>query len=185
MNRALESDTDAGLRRPLTRIAFGAGQTTVVSGTDSAVNASAELIGATEIAEEFFRHDPPAPLELENAIDAVEADVSRAQRIVARGSVLSADDPTARDIARAAGMPDAGATNLPLDAVELLFQRLASASLGNTAARRGVPSGNTFVAAVLILREFMHHLGFASITIEPDASAAPQAAVRRPRQVEA
>jgi hypothetical protein len=30
----------------------------------------------------------------------------------------------------------------------------------------GLPAGRTFAATLLILREFMHHLGFDSIVIE-------------------
>jgi hypothetical protein len=56
-----------------------------------------------------------------------------------------------------------------LDEVEQLFQRLASASLGNSAARLGLPSGNGFVAATLILRELMHHLGFTWVEFRPES----------------
>ena len=59
-----------------------------------------------------------------------------------------------------------------IEAVERLFQRLASASLGDPMARRGLPTGNRFVATALILREFMHHLGFTSITF-PERAGQP------------
>jgi hypothetical protein len=29
--------------------------------------------------------------------------------------------------------------------------------------RRGLPAGNRFIATLVILREFMHHRGFASV----------------------
>jgi hypothetical protein len=35
---------------------------------------------------------------------------------------------------------------------------------GSTAARQGLPGDAGFAATLLILREFMHHLQFASIT---------------------
>ena len=53
---------------------------------------------------------------------------------------------------------------LTLDSVELLFQRLASASLGHPHAMDGMPAGRE-PAAVLLIREVMHHLGYASIAI--------------------
>jgi hypothetical protein len=50
---------------------------------------------------------------------------------------------------------------LAREAVEHTFQRLASRA-------PGLPAGGEFAAMVLILRELMHHLDFASIVIRLD-----------------
>jgi len=47
--------------------------------------------------------------------------------------------------------------------MEALFQRLASAALGHPGAAAGLPDDLEFVAAALLLRECMHHLGFAAL----------------------
>jgi hypothetical protein len=86
--------------------------------------------------------------------------------VVPTDSSLVLLGPLARQLAQVAGATAGGSSNVSIETVEGLFQRLASESLGNPAARRGLPSGNVFVAGVLILREFMHHLGFESITLE-------------------
>jgi len=51
--------------------------------------------------------------------------------------------------------------------MEKTFDRLASVSLGRPAAHEGLPDSTAFAATLLILREFMHHLKFASLTVKP------------------
>lgn len=53
-----------------------------------------------------------------------------------------------------------------LAVVEQLFQQLAAVAEGRPVASSGLPAGTTFAAALLILREFTHHLAFDSIVIE-------------------
>jgi exopolyphosphatase/pppGpp-phosphohydrolase len=116
-------------------------------------------IGSAATAAVHFRHDPPTGPELEHAIDAVEEEVMRARTLAAGASSLVASGGALREVAVALGAADSAT----LEAVEQLFQRLASSSLGQPAARRGLPEGPRFIATVLILREFMHHLGFTSV----------------------
>lgn len=54
-----------------------------------------------------------------------------------------------------------------MEAVERLFDLLASLSLGRPASSAGIPDTPAFAARLLILREFMHHLGFAEIRYQP------------------
>jgi exopolyphosphatase/pppGpp-phosphohydrolase len=121
-------------------------------------------LGFELTAEAHLRHDPPTPAELERAIETIEDELMRARRALPGGmrQRLLAQGAALNEVARAA---DARA-ELPLDAVERLFQRLASEALGDPSARQGLPAGNQFVASVLILREFMHHLGFTSVRFE-------------------
>ena len=60
------------------------------------------------------------------------------------------------------GMEAPGA--LTRDAVEALFQRLVSRSSGTPVAATRLPPQRDIAAALLILRECMHHLGFDRIS---------------------
>ena len=149
---------------PFTLIDIGTQQTRVMTGFGAAPDATMDLaLGSVATAEQFFKLDPPAPHELESAIDAVEDEVMRARTMIPAQSVFFAGGAALDELGRAAGATGEKEA-IPLEAVEQLFQRLASASLGDPIARRGLPTGNPFAATVLILREFMHHLGFVSIT---------------------
>jgi len=147
-----------------TALDIGDRQTDVVVRRGEIVEARLTLsIGARQLAERIFRHEPPKPAELESAIDAIEDQLRAAVDDVAAESLLLLLGPVVSQLAQVR-LADGSAT-VRLETVESLFQRLASESLGNPAARRGLPAGNAFVAAVLIVREFMHHLGFGSVTI--------------------
>ena len=150
-----------------TELDIGDRQTLVAARGDDASEVQVVLsIGAHHLADDIFRHDPPTPAELEAAIDVVEDQVMTAVDIVTAGSSLVVLGSFAAQIAQACGADGPGSATVDLETIEGLFQRLASESLGNPAARRGLPAGNAFVAGVLILREFMHHHGFGSITID-------------------
>jgi exopolyphosphatase/pppGpp-phosphohydrolase len=127
-------------------------------------------IGSSGIARRFFRHDPPTSLELESAIDAVEDEVMRVRSPFVDGATLVSADPALAELASAADSTTRDDGVLTLDSVELLFQRLASASLGHPRAMDGMPAGPEGAARLLVLRELMHHLGYASIAVvERDA----------------
>jgi hypothetical protein len=138
-----------------TRLEIGAHHTEARTGHEAAKLA----LGWVATPQACFFHDPPTPAELERAIDVVEEEVMRTR--VARPSEpsLRASGDALRDVANAAG----GADRLSLDTVEQMFQRIASVSLGDPSAGRGLPSGVRFVATLLILREFMHHGGFTAV----------------------
>jgi hypothetical protein len=59
-------------------------------------------------------------------------------------------------------VPPSAKASLSVEVVEQMFTRLA-------AGVRGLPAGGEFSATLLILRELMHHLGFTSVLIAPDA----------------
>lgn len=119
-------------------------------------------IGSKKTAAEFFRHSPPTPGEIENAIQQVEDEITRAREMVAGYAVLATSDASIREIARIANVH---AEQLSLDEVEQVFALLASHSLGRPAASAGIPGSPAFAATLLILREFMHHLQFPAINI--------------------
>ena len=63
-------------------------------------------------------------------------------------------------------MKSPGDNGLTRDAVESLFQRLASRSLGTPVSSDELPPQRDIAAALIILRECMHHLGFDRISAE-------------------
>lgn len=153
---------------PITLLHIGSGQTLVASGKGREPEAVIALaIGAQKTSDDFFRHNPPTPLELENAIMTVEDELARARAIIVEGSTLFTRDAALREIALIAGLPDQPVLTLSLETMERTFDRLAAVSLGRPAAREGLPSSTAFAATLLILREFMHHLKFFSLTVKP------------------
>ncbi len=118
-------------------------------------------VGPRDLADAVLRHEPPTPFELERAIDVVEdaltgTGLARADR----GDLVTSD-------ALLAALPSLGTPGARVgrDAVEALFQRLASRSLGTPVTASELPSGHDFAAALLVLRECMHHLGFDGVRI--------------------
>jgi len=122
-------------------------------------------LGSQKTARDHFKHTPPSPLEVENAIVAVEDEVTRAKAMIPPGSGLFTADANVREIARHSGVVDAASMRLSVEAVERTFDRFAAVSLGRPATHEGLPDNAGFAATLLILREFMHHLQFAQITI--------------------
>ena len=165
---ALRSGCPSG--SAVTVLHVGAQQTEVASGTGPAPAARFNLaIGAGKTAADLFRHAPPTPAELENAIMVVEDALFPLRALASAASVLRADDPALRQIALRAGAADGAEIELPVEAVERLFDRLASLVLGRPASSAGIPADAGFAATLLILREFMHHVKFASIRISAPA----------------
>lgn len=121
----------------------------------------AVVAGVDDLASTVFRHDPPTPAELEQAIDIVE-DALMATRLAhtERGELVSSDT-----LIRALPGLHGDRSRLTRDEVEALFQRMASVSLGNPGAGSDLPAGRRACATLLMLRECMHHLGFEAVRI--------------------
>lgn len=151
---------------PVTLLELGAQHTRVISGSSHAPAATLVLaIGSQHTAHAFFRHAVPTPLELETAIATVEDEVTRVRPILAPDSRLYTADAAVREIALLSGVPPAATLHLTLEAVEQTFNRLTALSEGRPATQDVLPPTAAFAATLLILREFMHHLQFAAITV--------------------
>lgn len=118
-------------------------------------------VGALDLADTVLRQRPPTRAELERTIDQIEDALTSSRLGRAERGELVTDDALLRLVP---GL-DAIGTRLSRDAVEALFQRLASRSLGMPIAAAELPEGRDFAAALLILRECMHHLGFGGVVI--------------------
>ena len=160
---------------PLVLLLIGTELTGVAVGHGAAPDAVLSLaIGAQKTPRDFFKHRPPSPLELENAIVTVEDEVTRARKLIPPGATLVTTDSSIREIAHLSGMTPGAVVHLPLDTMERTFERLAQVSLGRPASFDSLPTDNAFAATLLILREFMHHLQFDDITVlQADSWFAP------------
>lgn len=120
-------------------------------------------IGSQRTARAFFQRAVPSPLELENAIATVEDELTRARPLVQDRPRLYTTDAAIRAIAVLSGVTEGVAMELSIEALERSFDRLTSIALGRPASHEGLPDDKPFAATLLILRELMHHLQFASI----------------------
>lgn len=119
-------------------------------------------LGAARIARDYFRHDPPTSQEIERAIDFAEDEIMRLGKAAVVAATLWITSPALQAWASVSG------PTMSIETIEQWFQRLASASLGQPAAMQGLPNGREAAASLLVLREFMHHRGYASIVfVEP------------------
>lgn len=151
---------------PLTLLHIGSQKTLVFSGVkDRLIPLQILNIGSDKTAADYFHHQPPTPDEMENAIMAVEDEVIRIRAAIPEGAQLCTNDLSIRDIAIIAGLAEQPELTMSLDTMERTFDRLAAVMLGRPAASEGIPEENSFAARLLILREFMHHLGFPDIAI--------------------
>ncbi|MBI5259439.1 MAG: hypothetical protein HY855_23250 [Burkholderiales bacterium] len=145
-----------------TRLESGAGEALTVAPSPAA------------LANTCFRHDPPTGAELEHAIDVIEDALMAVKLQRAHGARLATIEPTLRQLP---GLDVEGAV-MSRDAIEALFQQLASIALGRPDPGAAVVARREVAAALLITRECMHHLGFESIQVGPASSTRHGRAVR-------
>lgn len=131
-------------------------------------------IGPDDLATRWFRHDPPTAIEIEQAIDVVEdALAATGLRHDERGELTIADPVLLAPLGVARdGM------HLTRDEVEERFERLASAALGRPDALAGMTLDRAGAAALLLLRECVHHLGYESVRRVAPAGLPPASASR-------
>lgn len=146
---------------------IGEDRTGVASGTGIEPSQVLMLeIGASRTSTDWFNHNPPSPLEIENAIVVVEDEVMRAREAALGSATLYSTDERVGDMIRMAGCPDALMATLTVEQVERLFNQLAARAEGRPSSQVVIPDDPRFAATLLILREFMHHLHFDSIKVQ-------------------
>jgi exopolyphosphatase/pppGpp-phosphohydrolase len=123
------------------------------------------------LAAACFRHDPPTAHELEHAIDIVEDALMAARPPRGSGATLTTLGPALR---RLPGLEAIGAA-LSRQAVEALFQQLASVASESPNPNAAAVADHEVTAALLITRECMHHLDFEWIQVgrSPHGAAHP------------
>jgi exopolyphosphatase/pppGpp-phosphohydrolase len=155
----------AAALRPATWLTIGASSTAIASGSGATPEVLESLdLGAKNISVAYFQHQWPNAYELEQAIMVVEDRIAPARSLIIKGSKLFSADSTIREIAQVAGLQTLSEWNMSRAALEQTFERLAAISLGRPASLSGLPDTPWFAATLLILREFMHHMNFDTIT---------------------
>ena len=161
------------LSKPMITLHIGEQQSQVVSqaGTGEGVARSLAL-GFVKIVDAFFKPYPPPPLNLENAIAAVEDELFKLRYLAAElpRPVLQSSDESIRLIALACGVGSDAV--LAVDAVERAFNDLVALSAGGRSAFASAAGAAARWAAdarsgavLLILREFLHHMTFDAIQV--------------------
>lgn len=110
-----------------------------------------------------LRHDPPTALEIEQAIEQVEDAIMPLRARLPAGLRLASAEPLLRALAQHAGLADPAW--LPIDAVERLFDRLAARAQGRPAGQDALPTDARHAAALILLRELLHHWGLGGIAL--------------------
>ena len=111
---------------------------------------------------------PPTAIELENAIAGVEDSVMSLATTFASAAELATSDPLARRLAELDRGRSAPGDKLSLDVVESLFNDMAAVAQGRPSA--GSPFLDKALCGYLvILREFMHHLGYTRLLVRRPA----------------
>ena len=124
-------------------------------------------LGLNTLAEQCLHHQPPQPFELEQAIELIENRVMPLATRFSGGVMLHLRGLGASLITGALASAGEARNSLTLDEVESLFNRLVDVSQGRPASQDKLPFDRVFVAALLTLREVMHHLHFANVTLHP------------------
>ena len=126
-------------------------------------------LGWSHIAPGPFASTPPRPAELERAIEFVEDQVMPLARIIPRGPVLCArcEGPGAPELAKMVGsvLPGCTTVDAGLPDIEAAFARLAAIAEGAPAGQDEPLTRPEGAAALLIVRELMHHAGLQQVTL--------------------
>lgn len=150
----------------LTLLDIGTEQVWVsVSSMAGDVQALGLEIGTERTARERLHHSPPRRAEFETVIEPIEDEITRLVPRLPPNSRLMTNDTGVRAIAAMAGKGGTGRITLHLSDIEQVFARLAAMVMGQPASVAGVPQDNAFAVRLIVLREFLHHLGFEEITV--------------------
>lgn len=126
----------------------------------------AELsIALDPLARRHLASARPSELAIETAIAETEDVVMPWRRRLPSGARLVSLDPGLASLAAHAGQPADGSRPWRTDEVEDLFNRWAAVALGRPATQDNLPTGGLPAARLLVLREWLHHLGFDAITV--------------------
>lgn len=133
--------------------------------SDGGGAATVLVCGPALLAARHWPHTLPTPLQLEQAIDDVEAAIEQTALVQAPRGGLILDETLSGLLAP---LLDRG-TAVRVDEVERAFSALVSATQRGPGAGTADALQGDRAAALLMLRELMHHLGFQSLMGAADA----------------
>ncbi len=123
-------------------------------------------LGSERTAREFFKQSPPSASEIEYAINFIEEEIIPIKKNLSAGSTLFTFSPAILKVALQSDKEQSSPEiTLSIKEMEDVFSRLAAIISGRPYSTDTLPDSASFAAALLILREFMHHLEFQNILI--------------------
>lgn len=150
-----------------TTLQLGAETSTVLCTEDGRVVLQQDLpLGTASLARQWMRHTPPTPLDIEYAIEQTEDVVMPLAAKLVRTEQLQLRGSGAVLILHGVGAASDAAVRWSLDDVEDLFNRIAMVSQGRPSGQETLPTAPEFYAAMVILRECLHHLRFGEVILE-------------------
>ncbi len=183
--RASWSQARHDLGGDITALEFGDTVSAVALGGQSEPTRVLRLqLGPGALARRHLRGASPGEAAIEAAIAEAEERIMPLRPLVAADSLCVSRDPRIAWIADVLGLPREPWVDLRTDAVEEGFNRWVAIALGRPATQDTLPTAAEFAASLLVLREWLHHLGFAGIraartTPGHEAAAAPRGPRRR------
>jgi exopolyphosphatase/pppGpp-phosphohydrolase len=154
---------------------LGDDQSMLVWGADDQPSQCVMLpLGLSVLANRILSDGHLSELAIEQLIAEVEDIVMPLHTQLPASSKLFSEDAIIAEVAHWAGMTDTATQwSLSTDAVEQLFNRQVALAQGRPASQDHLPTTGRFSAALLVLREWLHHLHFDEITVlrikTPDA----------------
>ena len=129
-----------------------------ITGADGTSQTFSLALGLAALTLGPFRRDPPSALELEQAILVVEDVLMPLAARIPPHPVLHLQSPV--PLAEPLGSRVQSREN-----IERLFGQLVAMVEGDPLASAQLPKDRRFAAALLILREWMHHLDAGSVVL--------------------
>lgn len=127
---------------------------------------SSHPLGLAHQAARWVHQGLISEAAIEQAIADIEEVVMPLRSALPPSAQLFSADADFLTLARFAGMPvDARTWFLSIDVLEQLFNRWIARTQGRPASQDGLPVTARFGVALLVLREWLHHLGFSGVTL--------------------
>jgi hypothetical protein len=123
-------------------------------------------LGTASLARQWMRHTPPTPLDIEHAIEVTEDAVMPLAAKLVRTELFELRGPGAALILQGVGAAPDATLRWNLDEVEDLFNRIAMVSQGRPIGQEALPTTPEFYAAMVIIRECLHHLRFSRVVLQ-------------------
>jgi hypothetical protein len=149
-----------------TTLQLGTDSSTVLCTEDGRVVLQQDLpLGTASLARQWMRHTPPTPLDIEHAIEQTEDVVMPLAAKLVRTEQLQLRGSGAALILQGVGAAPDAVLRWNLEEVEDLFNRIAMVSQGRPMGQEALPTAPEFYAAMVILRECLHHLRFGEVVV--------------------
>lgn len=124
-------------------------------------------LSLSSLLEASLQHFPPSERAMELAIASTEDALMPWIPALRLDSleVLECADAVLAPLPSVLGYPQQAIVDLDIDEVERAFNQLAQVAAGMPAKSLGVPERPDFVAALVVVRELMHHVGWEQLRL--------------------